>query len=959
MVCALFFVTLTTLFAHAASSGRLNGRINECPLPWKPTAKGYMPSYFDTGNAIFRNLKMAIDPRSDSLFTASIQKMGSYSPRPIHWLICLLCISFNALAETSSPTLNAIVDSPPLVRKTPKSISAPSFIETSRTQGHYDRNIESVSEIQLRGVTPIVVAAPVPPTPTTPIGPAISIAKKIANPNKFVFAEAGRAQGHQERGVGLLYEDELRGAESENKLVYIDADRLEGTVDEMFEAIGNVEVRSDDKFITAKRIRYLPNTNEVTVEDTVRIERRGGKDLIEGSELRLNLDNTTGQLSQVNYRLLEGLDKDAGSARGNAKLLMFEGEDNYRVRQGSYTTCPEGDNDWMLLADDLKIDNKEEVGTGHHVTIAFKGIPIAYTPWINFSLDNKTRKSGLLTPEGGYTKRTGEELTIPFYWNIAPNIDATFSARMMSNRGIMMQNELRYIGKNATGNLLLEYLPSATSGAIPGFTKARPSSAPPNLDRYYLSFKHAQNFGYGWKGNFEYNKVSDNYYFLDLAYDVRQTSLANLRQEASLAYQNTLWNDGSINFKATAQSFQNIRGGSVYRRLPEFALNITKPNVFGAELDLKSSWTSFSHTLVTMPTGNRLVLNPSISFPLRKEYGFIIPKIGVHYTSYDLNSSQATTLLGSPLQPDRTLPVLSLDSGLIFDRDVAVRGERFTQTLEPRAMYVYIPYRDQITLPNFDSAFTDFSFAQIFNENRFSGSDRINDANRVTLGLTSRFLEASGGNQRLSLSIGQQIFFTPTRVTLAGLAPTNSKINLIAAVTGNLTSQIKADTTVQMDQSKGEVDVVRSALSYSPQLGSIINLGYRYSRFGPGALLNPTVIPLYPVNPFGLHQADISAQWRFNEKWQAVGKINYSILDSRILERLLGFEYNACCWSLRFMYSEITLVPLHTTQAGFLQLELNGLMGFGISPLKALQQKIPGYTDTSPTAKNSGASMRP
>jgi LPS-assembly protein len=906
-----------------------------------------MPSYFDTGNVIFRNLKVAIDPLSDSLFTASIQKMGSYSPRPIHWLICLLCISFNALAETSSPTLNAIVDSPPLVRKMPKSTSAPSFIETSRTQGHYERNIESVSEIQLRGVTPIVVAAPVPPTPTTPIGPAVSIAKKIANPNKFVFAETGRAQGHQERGVGLLYEDELRGAESENKLVYIDADRLEGTVDEMFEAIGNVEVRSDDKFIAAERIRYLPNTNEITVEDTVRIERRGGKDLIEGSELRLNLDDTTGQLSQVKYRLQEGLDKDAGSARGSAKLLMFEGEDSYRVRQGSYTTCPEGDNDWMLLADDLKIDSKQEVGTGRHVTIAFKGVPIAYTPWVNFSLDTKTRKSGLLSPEMGYTVRTGAELTIPFYWNIAPNIDATFSARTMSNRGIMMQNELRYIEKKASGNLLLEILPSATSGVIPGSTTS-------DLNRYYVGFKHEQRFGYGWTGNIDFNKVSDKSYFTDLAYDVTKTSQANMKQEAALAYQSTLWGDGSVNFKAMAQSFQNIRGNGVYKRLPEFTLNVTKPNVFGAELDLKSSWASFSHQDSTQITGNRLVLNPSISAPIRREYGYVIPKFGIHHTSYDLNTSN---LVGSP-QPDRTLPIFSLDSGLIFDRDVTVRGERFNQTLEPRAMYVYVPYRDQTRLPNFDSTFTDFSFVQIFNENRFSGSDRINDANRLTLGLTSRFLEAGNGKERLSLNVGQVLHFTPTRVTALGIPQANSRIDLIAGVTGHFTPQIKTDTTVQFDQGKAEVDVVRSALSYSPQLGRVINLGYRYSRFGPGLNLSANP-PLYPLNPLGLHQADISAQWRFNDKWQAVGKINYSLLDSRTLERLVGIEYNACCWSLRFMYSQIALIAGHTTQAGFLQLELNGLMGIGISPLKALQQRIPGYTDTSPTSKNSGGSMRP
>ncbi|MCX7184295.1 MAG: LPS-assembly protein LptD [Nitrosospira sp.] len=848
--------------------------------------------------------------------------------------------------------MNAIVDAPPFPRKTVKIGGTPAFIEVGRAQGHYERSIETIGEIQLRGVPPLAVASGTSPVPAVRSKPAAPVAKKIVNPNKFVFMERGRAQNHYERGIGALYEDELRGGGSESKLVYIDADRMEGTVDKMIEAIGDVEVRSDDKLIVAKRIKYFSDTEEIVAEGGVRIEHQSRGDIIEGSQLRLNVENTTGQLSDVNYRLQKGLQKDGGSGRGNANLLLFEGENNYRVRQGSYTTCPAGDDDWMLLADDLEVDNKKKVGTGRHVRIAFKGVPIAYTPWVNFSLDTKTRKSGLLAPEVGYTVRTGAELTVPFYWNIAPNIDATFSARTMSNRGIMLQNELRYIEKQASGNLLLEVLPSATSGAIPGATTS-------SLNRYYISLQHEQRFGYGWTGKVDFNRVSDNNYFIDLAYDVVKTSQANMKQEASLAYQRNLWGDGSVNFKAVTQSFQNIRGGGIYQRLPEFTLNITKPNVFGAELDLKSSWTSFSHRLASMPTGNRLVLNPSISFPLRKEYGYVIPKFGMHHTSYDLNANQGATNLGGQLQPDRTMPIFSLDSGLIFDRDVAVHGERFTQTLEPRAMYVYVPYRDQTRLPNFDSAFTDFSFAQIFNENRFSGNDRVNDANRVTLGLTSRFLEANTGKERLSLSVGQQIHFTPTRVTVAGLAPTNSKIDLIAGVTGHFTPQIKTDTTLQFDTNRTEVDVVRSALSYSPQLGRVINLGYRFSRFGPGALLNPTVIPLYPVNPFGLHQADISAQWRFNEKWQAVGKINYSLLDSRTLERLVGIEYNACCWSLRFMYSQIALTPAHTTQAVFLQLELNGLMGIGISPLKALQQRIPGYTDTSPTARNPGGAARP
>ncbi len=910
------------------------------PLFWKPTAKGYMPSHFDTGNAILINLRTVIHPWPNSLLRANIQKMSLHLPRSIPWFICLLCISLNALAEAPSPTLNAIVDAPPLTRKTVKIGGTPAFVEAMRAQGHYERGIEAIGEIGLRGAPPLAVAAGAPPVSSARSKPTVSVAKKIINPNKFVFAETGRTQGHHDRGIGSLYEDELRGGDISSRLVYIDADRIAGNVDKMLEAIGDVEVRSDDKLIVAKQLKYFQNTEEIVAEGGVRIEHQGRGDVIEGSQLRLNLENTTGQLSQVNYRLQKGLQTEGGSSRGNANLLLFEGENNYRIRQGSYTTCPAGDDDWMLRADDLAIDNKQKVGTARHVKLEFKGVPIAYIPWMNFSFDNE-RKSGLLAPIAGYSVRTGAELTVPFYWNIAPNIDATFSARMMSNRGIMLQNELRYLEKNVSGNLQLEYLPSTMSGVIPGAVAS-------DRDRHYLSFQHEQKFGHGWSGRIDYNNVSDSRYFLDLAYDVRQTSMANLKQEAALSYQRNLWGDGSVNFKAMAQSFQNIRGGAVYQRLPEFTLDITKPNVFGTELDLKSSWASFSHRDPTRITGNRLMLNPSISIPLRKEFGYITPKIGIHHTSYDLNSNPQGTL-----QPDRTIPILSLDSGAVLERSVALRGERFTQTLEPRAMYVYVPYRDQSHLPNFDSTFTDFSFAQIFRENRFVGSDRINDANRVTLGLTSRFFEESSGKERLSLSIGQQIHFSPQRVTALNIPTPNSRIDLIAGVTGHFTPQIKTDTTLQFDQNKAEVDVIRSALSFSPQIGRVINIGYRYSRFGPGLNLGQNS-PLYFLNPLGLHQADISAQWRFSERWQAVGKINYSLRDSKILESLAGIEYNACCWSLRFMFSQMAILPQHTTTAAFLQLELNGLMGIGISPLKALQQRIPGYTDTSPTARNRG-----
>ena len=912
-----------------------------------------MPSYFDTGNAIPLNLKTAIHPWPNSFFRANTPKMNPHFPCSIHWFICLLCISFNVLADAPSPTLNTLADVPSL---TLKNSSMPVFIEAGRIQGHYDRGIEAIGTVELRGVPPLAVSATAPPVPKTRSRPVVPATKKSINYNKFAFAEAGRTQGHHERGIDALYEDTLRGDDSDSRLVYIDADRMEGHVDQAIEAIGDVELRSGDKLILAKRIKYFQDTEEVVAEDGVRIENHGRGDILEGSQLRLKLENTTGQLSQLTYRLKND------SSRGSANLLLFEGEHNYRIRQGSYTTCPAGDDDWILQADDLEVDTKQKTGTAHHVKIAFKGVPILYTPWMNFSFD-KERKTGLLAPTGGYNVRTGAELIVPFYWNIAPNIDATFSARSMSKRGIMLTNELRYLDKNTKGNLLLEVLPNSTAGVFPGATAS-------GLDRYSISFSHNQNFGYGWTGNFDYNKVSDNSWFVDLSADVTQTSRTNLLQQGSLSYQRDLWKDGSLNFKAMVQSFQTIRASpvgivGVYQRLPELTLDIKKPNVFGAELDFKSSLTQFANSTPDLVNGNRMVLYPSVSVPLRKEFGHIIPKLGLHHTSYDLSLNSVGAALGVSPQQERTVPIFSLDSGVVLERNVALRGEQFTQTLEPRAMYVYVPFRDQSLLPNFDSAFTDFSFAQIFTENRFSGSDRINDANRVTLGLTSRLLEPNSGKERLSFNVGEQIHFHQPQVTsfnalspynvpgATNSLPASSKINLITAVTGNLTPQIKTDTTGQFNQNNMEVDVVRSALSYNPALGRIINLGYRYSRFGPGTNLNP-LAPITLLNQTGLHQADISTQWRFSEKWQGVGKINYSLRDSRILEALTGIEYNACCWSLRFMFMQTTITAGHSTTAGFLQLDLHGLMQIGVSPLKALQQRIPGYTDTSPTAKNQG-----
>ncbi|WP_297326171.1 LPS-assembly protein LptD, partial [Nitrosomonas sp.] len=278
---------------------------------------------------------------------------------------------------------------------------------------------------------------------------------------------------------------------------------------------------------------------------------------------------------------------------------------------------------------------------------------------------------------------------------------------------------------------------------------------------------------------------------------------------------------------------------------------------------------------------------------------------------------------------DRTIPIVSLDSGIAFDRQLELSDRKFIQTLEPRLFYVYAPYRNQDYLPNFDSAVNDFSFAQMLTENRFSGGDRINDANRVTAALTSRFVEQETGIERLRLAIGQQVNFTDPRVLLPNtpLNPqvTSGKSDFIASISGRLTPHISTDSNVQMDESKLFIEKVRTGISYQPDTGKVLNLGYRFTRNV-------------------LEQVDSSIQWPISGNWHGVARVNYSLKDDKILAGLAGFEYNACCWALRVVMQRLTTATQTTTTAVFVQLELKGLMGIGNNPLQVLQQSIPGYT---------------
>lgn len=688
----------------------------------------------------------------------------------------------------------------------------------------------------------------------------------------------------------------------ESQPIHIEADRINGHYQQEIEATGSVRMRRGDQTLSADRVKYYPGTEEVEVEGNAQLERPD--DTLWGTLLKMNLRTDTGELSDPRYVLKDG------SGRGSGSLLLLEGEDQYRIKKARYTTCPEDNHDWYILADDLEIDNEKKTGTARHASIRFKDVPIFYLPWMDFSF-SKERKTGFLSPVMGNTTRSGVEVSMPFYWNIAPNYDATITPRLMSRRGLMLNNEFRYMGQGLGGLLQFDFLPNDLET---------------HSTRYGLQFNHTQFLGSGWFGMLNYNKVSDHNYLRDLGNNILFTSRTNLLQQATASYFGDLGRNGTLMFNTLLQQFQTVQDPrariiSPYKILPRFTLNATKSNVYGLDFNLDSSFSHFTHP--TLPHGLRFTAFPSVTLPLENSFGFIRPRVGLHYTKYNLNTPAVPG--AHDKHPDRSVPIFSLDSGVILERDTTLEGENFIQTLEPRVFYTYTPYREQQLLPNFDSAEMDFSFAQLFMERRFSGEDRINDTNEITLAVSSRLIHSATGNERLRFSAGQRIRFSDRRVILTSPQVTRAGSDFIAELSGSLTQHLKTDAGIQLNQNNLLIEKIRTGVSYNPAPGHVINAGYRFTR-----------------DVF--EQVDLSTQWSFLKRWQGFAAINYSLQNDKLIAGLLGLEYNACCWSLRLVASRFTTATQRSTTNIFVQLELNDLMRIGTNPIHVLQQGIPGYT---------------
>jgi LPS-assembly protein len=695
-------------------------------------------------------------------------------------------------------------------------------------------------------------------------------------------------------------------AASDNAAAFMTAQHVEAKKGEQLEASGDVELRQNGQVVSAGHLLYGQESKDVLAEGAVRLEQPGL--VVTGPVLKLNLATDIGEMSQPQFEFPEN------HARGTADTLHILGKKNYTFDNATFTTCPAGNDDWLLTANRLDIDRTTQIGIAHQTVVDFKGVPILYTPWMDFAL-NDSRRSGFLAPSFGSTSTGGTEFSLPYYWSIAPNLDATIAPRVIAKRGTQFNNEFRYLEPSYTGQIHYEEL----SG-----------DHLTNTSRSFLSMKHTQNLGDGLGFAMDVSRVSDDNYFRDLSTTVMGTSQTILLRDNALTY-----NTGPWSATARVQSFQTLQDPlapvvAPYRRQPQLLLN--GQQTFGeANVNFASEYVDFHHD--TLVSGERMVINPSVSYPLLSDLGYYLtPKLGLHYTQYKMGANNTSAL------PDttRTLPIFSVDSGMVYERDLtSFLGGDYLQTLEPRLFYVYIPYKDQSQMPVFDSAQAPFTFGQIFSENRFFGSDRVGDANMATLALTSRVIDNQGGTERLRVMLGERFSFKAPQVYLYTPAETTTRSDILLGLGGRLTKAWTLDSLYEYNPNQAQTMMYNVSANYKPEPGKLLNLGYRFTS---------ETLALNTGLPYALRQADVSTQWPLFGHWLGVARLSYSLQDKRAVESLAGLEYNQACWTMRLVAQSITTAINVKATGMFIQLELNDLVRIGSDPLDALRLSVPGYT---------------
>ena len=642
-----------------------------------------------------------------------------------------------------------------------------------------------------------------------------------------------------------------------------------------------VELRRADQLLTTELLQYDTQTETITMPGKVFYE--DSIMYINGTSARYSFIDEGGSFLEVDYGLV------GSSARGSASEVSVSSGNHSILHTLQFTTCPGETPEWLLKAKELDLDFEEGIGTVKGGQLRFFDIPFLYLPYMTFPIDDR-RKSGFLYPYISTANDNGFEFSIPYYWNIAPDQDATLTPRYFTERGFMLTGEYRFITPRTIGELDFDYMPDDSKT---GDT------------RFHYRFAHTAQFTPRWSSQFLIDRVSDDQYFQDFSNSLASASRQYLRSRYGIYGSGRHWRLRTYidDFQVVDEAVDPLN--APYTRLPRVAFDLDQPLGFqGLGLLVDAELVHFDRDIGV--TGTRLDLFPRFEWNIETRWGYMKPSAGYRYTTYDLNWQG----LPRDEKPNRGTEILSFDTGMFFERD-SNKGN--LQTLEPRLFYLYVPYKNQEEFPDFDTAPFTFGFSQLFHYNRYTGADRQSNANQLTLALTTRSINQMTGRELWSLSFGQILYFENQKVLSVDNEPILSENSspFIAEFKLNLTNRLQARIGTQWDWQNSQFDVAVIGATYRARNGMRLGAEYRYRRGS-------------------VDQYDIRYYQPVNEAWRVMGRVNYSMLDNDLLSAEAGFEYDSCCWALRFVAKRfLRNREGDHRDAIYVQLILKGLGGFG------------------------------
>ncbi|MFK5986890.1 MAG: LPS assembly protein LptD [Pseudomonadota bacterium] len=719
-------------------------------------------------------------------------------------------------------------------------------------------------------------------------------------------------------------QSEINQSASNNKFDFttrIEADQAVASNKNIIDFEGDVVITHNDQRLTAKKARYNKTDELFNAQGDVIISQPGV--ILKGERANYLAKSKQGRLDNSSYQL------PARPAQGVANNIQFK-PGLIELADPTFSSCPANAEDWVIKASEMELHTEEGYGEGEHVVVYFKGIPFIYSPYIRFPL-NDERTSGFLLPEIGYSSRNGADFSTPYYWNIAPNMDATITPRILSKRGFMLGSQFRYMSKNQYAELYAEYLNDnhADENRDPEEVTIRGKDISEN--RGAISFQHQARLSQSWNSNIDYNYVSDNYYIDDFGNNLKDRSETHLLREGNINFRNEYFS-----FTGRAQGYQELKKDvNTYSRLPQLLFsgyNSFNPagiplgaGFISESVRFEKNWDYDKAT----DEGTRYHIRPYLDMPFNRQYGYIKPRVSVDFLQYDLDE---TATIGAETSINRTLPIFSLDSGLYFEKQLKLFNTSMTNTLEPRLFYLYVPHEDQNNQPVFDSSLNQFTFSQLFRENRFSGIDRLADANQLSFALTSRFFDNNNGYERFRASIGQIVYFQDREVQLNK----NTAIETAdtSAIAAELASQFlphwNTSFSMMYNPHQNEIDTSTFRLQYKSDSFHIVNFDYSYKN-------DASISENYD-------QLDLSSYWKIAPQWHALARWNYSLQDDFTLESMLGFEYDSCCYAMRLVLSrEQAYLNDEADNRIMLQMQFKGLASVGNISDTTLRNDIPGF----------------